>query len=275
MTDSDDIKYLIKKNNKEMQRLINSARSTAEEMGTRRAEFPIPESDEKAFESIFIFNTDRSNRNDENAPALAANGNIMNDAPPTPQPMDQPIQPTPPPAPSPTPPENPPANMPEQPTVPAPQPTPTEAPNFTMPPPTSSGTLTVLTTSAKGTVPVSDATVIISEADSNGNEHLLYTLTTNRDGETIPVNLATYPIELSQNPDFYGSPYKTYRIVVTKDGYFTSVFKNVPIFADRNATQPVNMIPLPENFSGDTIRVYSEPEVQTAPRINTPPQKEA
>lgn len=122
------------------------------------------------------------------------------------------------------------------------------------------GSLAVQVTTARGAVPVDDALVVISEDGEDGAERMLFTLQTNNSGETQTVRLATYPLSLSQNPDFFGKPYKDYTITTSKPGYYTVINKNVPVFADRFSIQPVNMIALPENFTGDKTIIITERE---------------
>lgn len=122
------------------------------------------------------------------------------------------------------------------------------------------GSLAVQVTTARGAVPVDDALVVISEDGEDGAERMLFTLQTNNSGETQTVRLATYPLSLSQNPDFFGKPYKDYTITTSKPGYYTVINKNVPVFADRFSIQPVNMIVLPENFTGDKTIIITERE---------------
>ena len=122
------------------------------------------------------------------------------------------------------------------------------------------GSLAVQVTTARGAVPVDDALVVISEDGEDGAERMLFTLQTNNSGETQTVRLATYPLSLSQNPDFFGKPYKDYTITTSKLGYYTVINKNVPVFADRFSIQPVNMIALPENFTGDKTIIITERE---------------
>lgn len=122
------------------------------------------------------------------------------------------------------------------------------------------GSLAVQVTTARGAVPVDDALVVISEDGEDGAERMLFTLQTNNSGETQTVRLATYPLSLSQNPDFFGKPYKDYTITTSKPGYYTIINKNVPVFADRFSIQPVNMIALPENFTGDKTIIITERE---------------
>lgn len=122
------------------------------------------------------------------------------------------------------------------------------------------GSLAVQVTTARGAVPVDGALVVISEDGEDGAERMLFTLQTNRSGETQTVRLATYPLSLSQNPDFFGKPYKDYTITTSKPGYYTVINKNVPVFADRFSIQPVNMIALPENFTGDKTIIITERE---------------
>lgn len=122
------------------------------------------------------------------------------------------------------------------------------------------GSLAVQVTTARGAVPVDDALVVISEDGEDCAERMLFTLQTNNSGETQTVRLATYPLSLSQNPDFFGKPYKDYTITTSKPGYYTVINKNVPVFADRFSIQPVNMIALPENFTGDKTIIITERE---------------
>ena len=134
------------------------------------------------------------------------------------------------------------------------------APSDNMPPADSFGSLAVQVTAARGAVPVENALVVISEDGEDGAERMLFTLQTNRNGETQTVRLPTYPLSLSQNPEFFGKPYKDYTITTSKPGYYTVVNKNVPVFADRFSIQPVNMIALHENFSGDKTIIITERE---------------
>ncbi|MEE1018854.1 MAG: hypothetical protein UH824_05175 [Acutalibacteraceae bacterium] len=129
-----------------------------------------------------------------------------------------------------------------------------------MPPADAFGSLAVQVTTARGAVPVDGALVVISEDGEDGAERMLFTLQTNNSGETQTVRLATYPLSLSQNPDFFGKPYKDYTITTSKPGYYTVINKNVPVFADRFSIQHVNMIALPENFTGDKTIIITERE---------------
>lgn len=162
------------------------------------------------------------------------NANNANDMPQTPTPNDEP---------------------PQEPQNPQEQPS-----DDDMPAADSFGSLAVQVTTARGAVPVDDALVVISEDGEDGAERMLFTLQTNNSGETQTVRLATYPLSLSQNPDFFGKPYKDYTITTSKPGYYTVINKNVPVFADRFSIQPVNMIALPENFTGDKTIIITERE---------------
>lgn len=125
------------------------------------------------------------------------------------------------------------------------------------------GSIVVVATSANSALPINNATVLITEQQPNGEEHLLYTLTTDRNGETKAVLLNTYPASLANDPNFFGKPYKTYNIKTSKDGYYTILAENVPIFADMNSLQPVNMIPLPDGFNGNKTIIIPERQLQT------------
>lgn len=110
----------------------------------------------------------------------------------------------------------------------------------------SIGTLIVKVTTARGAIPLEGASVNIRDASG-----VLFSLRTNRDGQTEKVALPTPPRSNSETPNG-GTPYATYTVDVAKEGYLPQTFERVPIFPSILSIQPAVMIPAPESF-GETI----------------------
>lgn len=114
----------------------------------------------------------------------------------------------------------------------------------------SMGYLIVKVSTARGAIPLEDATVVIrgGTPESSG---VLYSLRTDRDGKTPQISLPTPPRSMSQTPGG-GTPYSTYQIEVFKEGYVPLAFENVPVFPSIVSIQPAIMVPSPEYY-GDAL----------------------
>ena len=110
----------------------------------------------------------------------------------------------------------------------------------------SIGYLIVKVTTARGAIPLADASVNVRDASG-----VLFSLRSNRDGQTERIALPTPPRANSETPEG-GVPYATYTVDVTKEGYLPQTFENVPIFPSILSIQPAVMIPAPEAF-GETL----------------------
>jgi hypothetical protein len=107
------------------------------------------------------------------------------------------------------------------------------------------GYLKVIATSAEGTIPLDNVSVIVSQVIGN-QQDIFYTLLTNASGETTIVELPTPAKSLSEKPmDGSTKPYAEYNISTYLHGYFQVTNTKVPIFSGVTSIQRVNMIPLP------------------------------
>ena len=184
MNENKDFERLLKKYNEQMRQLIEKNRRLRQENSNggiaqsnnaaenEEAADNMPQATDNADETAAI-PTDEPPQTDEI-------GRTANDEPQSPQNSD---------------------NVPNAPDLPD---LPDNPDNPEMPPADSFGSLAVQVTTARGAVPVADALVVISEDGEDGAQRMLFTLQTNRSGETQTVRLATYPLSLSQNPDFFG-----------------------------------------------------------------------
>ena len=118
----------------------------------------------------------------------------------------------------------------------------------------SMGYLIVKVSTARGAIPLEGASVIVrgGDADSSG---VLYSMRTNRDGQTERIPLPTPPRSESQSPG-YPKPYATYGIDVFREGYVPLSFENVPIFPSIVSIQPAVMVPAPEYY-GEALPYFS------------------
>lgn len=111
--------------------------------------------------------------------------------------------------------------------------------------PGGTGYLQIRVSTAQNAIPLEDALVIFrSHSDLNGN--IVATVKSDRSGLTPHVPLATVPRALSEVPG-NPHPFYTYNIDVSKEGYYTQYYQNVPVFDGITAVQSVEMIPLPQN----------------------------
>ena len=122
------------------------------------------------------------------------------------------------------------------------------------------GYLIVHVTTARGAIPLEGALVHVRNYDeefSEGRGDVIFTTTTNRDGNTLPIPLAAPPREnslTSGNSD----PYAPYLVEVFLEGYSAQSFFRVPIFDGITAIQPADLIPLQENGQTDSRAPDSE-----------------
>ena len=118
---------------------------------------------------------------------------------------------------------------------------------------TGYGYMIVRVSTARGAIPLEDATVTVHNYDpefENGRGDIIAVYTTNRSGLTERFALPAPPRELSLSPG-NGKSYETYNLSVTKDGFFQQYYVNVPVFEGITAIQNADMIPLPENGQTD------------------------
>lgn len=120
--------------------------------------------------------------------------------------------------------------------------------NFTTPP-GSFGYLKFEVASGDGTIPIPDALVYVYSEEGDGvSARLLYSLTTDSDGQTRAVLLAAPPVSESLSPGME-TPYASYYIVVKKPGFAEIEGREVPVFPGITSIQQINMIALPEPFA--------------------------
>lgn len=106
------------------------------------------------------------------------------------------------------------------------------------------GYLTVRVTTALGAIPLENASVTV-RGNESANENIIYSLSTNSDGQTERISLPAPPKINSETPNMQ-KPYATYSVDVFADGYVPLHLSSVPVFSSIISIQPAIMIPLIE-----------------------------
>ncbi len=117
--------------------------------------------------------------------------------------------------------------------------------NFTE---SGSGYFIAYVTAGEDAIPIEDAYVEVRRYLNENEEggEVIYSLKTNPDGKTVPVELSAPSKTLSQYPGSDTLPYSEYSVTVIKDGYSTVENIGIPIFDGVVAIQPIALLPLTE-----------------------------
>lgn len=96
--------------------------------------------------------------------------------------------------------------------------------------------------SGDGTIPIRDAVIYVYDMPENeGKASLLFSLTTDADGQTKAITLPAPPILESLSPGME-TPFYSYPIVVKKSGFVPIDGREVPVFPGITSIQGINMI---------------------------------
>ena len=131
----------------------------------------------------------------------------------------------------------------------------------------SEGYLVVHVTTARGAIPLEGAAVSIrqnEDEDTTSRADILFATVTDRDGNTERITLPAPPRENSMSPGQV-PPYATYHLEVRREGYGMQSFAALPIFSGITAIQPVDLIPLAEDGTGNLLLPRDERFFETAP----------
>ena len=100
------------------------------------------------------------------------------------------------------------------------------------------GYLQVRATTAEEAIPIAGAKVVVSQSGKT-----LYTVFTDNNGNTEPVQLNAPDREVLLNQDYKFLPYAKYDVTVSSDGLATKVFHGIMVYSDDTTILPVNMTP--------------------------------
>lgn len=120
------------------------------------------------------------------------------------------------------------------------------------------GTLKIKTTLVQDVIPVAGVSYAIK--DKNGE--VLFNGITNENGESLVYTLDALPRELSLTPNPAGQrPYAVYDIYISKPGFATLNFIDVPVFEGIDSIQQVEMVPVLEGTDEENTIVIPAPIV--------------
>ncbi len=111
-------------------------------------------------------------------------------------------------------------------------------------PETDAGFLRVRAETANGSLPVSEATVIIS-ASRDGAENVISFQLTDKSGLTPSISLPAPPKADSQSPDSR-LPFSDYNVTVRHPMYYTENIRDAQVFGGETTYLSAELTPLPE-----------------------------
>lgn len=124
---------------------------------------------------------------------------------------------------------------------------------------TDRGMLKTIVTSAVNNFPITGATVTISSLDAP--DEILEELSTDSSGQTEDVEVATPPLEYSQQPD-EPRPYAELQLRITAPGYEPLIIRGTEVLPDSTALQEARLVPgeelRPEDIDIPDHTLYGE-----------------
>lgn len=112
---------------------------------------------------------------------------------------------------------------------------------------TDIGNLNVVVSGRDAYSPLANAKIEIA---STGNPNIvLEEITTDENGQTETVSLASPPLEYSMEPSD-NQPYSEYNLKVSAEGFDERIITGVQIYSGENGVQSITLQPLPENTGG-------------------------
>ncbi len=104
------------------------------------------------------------------------------------------------------------------------------------------GYLIIQVRTADGAVPLSGADIRILDEEGN----TIRELTTDESGGTEAVSLETVDKSFSLSPDYTGTPYTAYDVLVRASGFDSLYISEIPIYEGETAIQPAPLVPMLE-----------------------------
>lgn len=116
---------------------------------------------------------------------------------------------------------------------------------------TDSGSLRVILSAARQSIPLADGHISVSCKTKSG-ETLHYILITDQDGRSPLISLPAPDRSLAQQPQT-DPPYALYDIRIDRDGYVSVLVKNAQVFGGITSIIPVNMTPSVRFAESETV----------------------
>ena len=110
----------------------------------------------------------------------------------------------------------------------------------------SIGDLVIRVSTARGAIPLENATVSVRGAQKDASD-IIYSLETDESGLTPRLPLPTPPRANSLSPD-QSTPYSLWSIDVFKKGFVSARYEGVPVYPEITSIQSAELVPLSEGF---------------------------
>ena len=122
----------------------------------------------------------------------------------------------------------------------------------------SSGFLKIQLSTGEGVIPVGYVEVLVRDCDcKQNNNRLLFTLRTDENGNTEPLELPAPPRDYSLEPGHPEHPFSCYNIFVKEpQGCRCVVINGVQIFDGQTAILPVQLTPFLPEYQGTPDEIY-------------------
>ena len=111
------------------------------------------------------------------------------------------------------------------------------------------GSLVVRAFTSQAQLPVSGATVIISNHEEDGRRKVYSIQTTDESGGTKPFELEAPDEALGMSPG-QAAPFSNYSLVVEHPEYYLATFEKLQVFPGVETVQNVPLTPLPQPSAG-------------------------
>ena len=120
------------------------------------------------------------------------------------------------------------------------------------------GILKIQLCTGDGAMPVGYVDVLVRECDcKKTNNRLLFTLKTDENGNTQPLELPAPPKNYSLEPGHPEQPFSCYNILVTEaHGLRTAIINGVQVFDGQTAILPVQLTPNLPEYQGTPEEIY-------------------
>lgn len=109
--------------------------------------------------------------------------------------------------------------------------------------------------------PIAGTPVTIKERTPTGEENVVAELETNESGQTPVLTLPAPPVDLSLDPTNTIKPFSSYIVEAAPSGYTPVIVEGTQVFADTQAIQPIQPVPINRMYRQEQIFIIGPPRL--------------
>lgn len=113
------------------------------------------------------------------------------------------------------------------------------------------GTLIVETYTSIARIPLANTNVFVTNEDSS---RLMAYRKTDISGKIEPVTIEAPDSSLAESPQ-NAAPFTVVNVYINKENYFNLLVVGVQIFGGEESLQRIQMVPIPENYTGSVTNI--------------------